>query len=311
MMINILCICADPNDTTSFYRAGGPFSAIRQKNRKFNFIFKNEVHWLDIKMADIVFMERPYESTFASIAQMVKDHQRPLWIDYDDALTKIPASNSSFTYYQDHRSINKIMDIADIITVSAIKIKDIHYEYKDKIKVIPNALDDSFIDLKIPPNPENKVITWRGSNTHEMDVLSEIRHIQPMITKNTDTKFYFMGCIPACIEILNTDNISLIPKLNMESYQRKLIELRPKTHIVPLARSEFNDSKSNIAWIEATLAGANVLASPVAEFKLPGIGSFDFPNKASNTESWEYIMGNLRLSKINKIREEIIEQLLG
>ena len=50
-------------------------------------------------------------------------------------------------------------------------------------------------------------------------------------------------------------------------YLRQIQKDRPKAFIVPLKDIQFNHSKSNIAWLEATACGALCYGSQVGEFK--------------------------------------------
>lgn len=94
-------------------------------------------------------------------------------------------------------------------------------------------------------------------------------------------------------------------------YIKNLCHLAPEIHIVPLEFNEFNNCKSNIAWIEATLAGAKVIASPANEFKDMGMmGNMRNLTEGDHKLSWEFIMDNLLLTSLNKLRLENVRKLL-
>jgi hypothetical protein len=110
-------------------------------------------------------------------------------------------------------------------------------------------------------------------------------------------------------------------------YMDAFARLGPWLHIVPLANNGFNRSKSNLAWLEATAAGAVVLAPALEEWQRPGIVNYkdasDFGNKLSRlmdefnapgchpnvTLSRAYIRENLSLRCLNAQRWEILNEL--
>jgi hypothetical protein len=95
---------------------------------------------------------------------------------------------------------------------------------------------------------------------------------------------------------------------------------------VPLADSIFNRCKSNIAWIEGSFAGAVCLVPDWEEWQMPGTVRYsnpaeygekmklllnnNFNYRKYNDLSWEYIMDNLTLSRVNGQRIEILKGLV-
>jgi hypothetical protein len=100
-----------------------------------------------------------------------------------------------------------------------------------------------------------------------------------------------------------------------------------RAFIVPLANHMFNQCKSNIAWFEATYAGAACVAPGyMPEFNKPGVLTYnsidefkDIMRKimskeidvnAKVRESETYIMTNYNLQDMNKKRVDLFKALM-
>jgi hypothetical protein len=121
---------------------------------------------------------------------------------------------------------------------------------------------------------------------------------------------------------MNYDHYDFAPL--MDSFY-KLKMFSSKIHIVTLYERDFNLSKSNISWIESTIAGSVVLAPDWEEWKKPGIVNYaskeDFKEKLqdlingkynlwlNHKTSLDYILNNLSLKKVNKERLKILNSL--
>ncbi len=105
-----------------------------------------------------------------------------------------------------------------------------------------------------------------------------------------------------------------------------LSEAAPSAMIFPLHEHPFNRCKSNIAWLEATFAGAACIAPDWAEWRHPGVLNYTDEHSFSDQmnsvmrgdvdvedlarTSWAYIQDNLTLEKVNKLRWQVVTSLL-
>jgi hypothetical protein len=166
---------------------------------------------------------------------------------------------------------------------------------------------------------------WRGSDTHHVDLMQFSDAIRSCMNRD-DWEWMFFGYNPWFIP-----KTRHIPTMDPVMYFRTIRQINPGVMYVPLVDNVFNRCKSNINWIEGTMAGAVVL--------IPNFESWEW---SSNTDalvyqdsenlterlSWlmngesqllrrrihqeavQYIRENLLLSKVNQQRIEIIEQLI-
>lgn len=189
-MIKVMCLVPDRSDSTSFYRAIGPLSQITE----FELVFPDVVTWDRIKLCDVVFLQRPYYKDQLGILTLSKDMNKPVWVDLDDALDLVPETNPAFFEYRDHSNFYEILKHADLITVSTIALKNRYSKLNNNIVVVNNGLDENWIKYK-NHGLRKKNITWRGSSSHESDIVSCRAQIKKLIEIKNKNQFIFMGHI--------------------------------------------------------------------------------------------------------------------
>jgi hypothetical protein len=127
------------------------------------------------------------------------------------------------------------------------------------------------------------------------------------------------------LESLCGDNYNAMVGMHIIDYFKFFNELNPNIFIYTLKDTQFNRAKSNISWIEATYAGAAVIApSFLPEFaNMPGVIAYNelmdsvFENvkdyykglAITNDLSWKYIKENLLLSQVNNKRYQSLLEL--
>lgn len=338
MKANILFITPSPSDATSWYRAWGPFGALRKENPGINLVTGvNKFTWPVFQMTDIAFMQRPYSNSHVKIAKMAKENKNKLWVDYDDDLFSVPGDNPAFGIYnseETQKNIATIIAMADVVTVSTMFLKRRLERLNENIVVVNNGINDFILD-DFDPKPFSdrpKFFNWRGSNTHQRDILSNSEAILNLEKKSWEKKWkwHWIGYNPWFLteHFKNEGHAITSDPLDVMEYHHFIKKLQPTCQIVPLADNKFNRSKSNIAWLEATWSGAITIAPNWEEWRKPGVltysdvegfgnqmelamamndGELESMLKASRQE----IAENYLLSKLNKIRENVISDLMG
>lgn len=335
--INIGMVIPNFRDVTSLYRGSGVFFEMR-KIGNVNARMMDSVSSASLKEHDVVFMQRPFNANHLQAAKIVKDCHKPLWIDYDDFLLQIPTDNPAHSTYMNDRTINnmlQIMKMADVITVSTKALKillqdSIEYAGKlfranDNVIVLNNAYDYFFHHDPVK-NDGKPLITWRGSETHFRDVMTYAKPIRSFMDRYKDWKMEFLGAnIWPLTETLDRERVTVTEQMDPQTYMNYLKKINPSVHIIPLHNSHFNQAKSNIAWIEATIAGAVCIAPDWYEWRKPGVITYkteaDFfgamawcaenPGKLEELrkQSLDAILSNHQLNTVNLIRCEITRRL--
>lgn len=328
--LKILVIAPNPEDGTSFYRGWGPLLSLSKQYPWIQLLRSNQSpSWCDFKSADVVFFQRPDVPMFLKPLKEALQLGKPVWVDYDDLLTDIPFSNPVHVHYWQENVqdvIKTFLRCSTAITLSTQSLGTFMCPERKDAVIILNAWDNDFYPkFNNPKNRQNISVAWRGSNTHDEDLLSIVNDL-PTLT-NVEWNFFgnpswqFTNAIP------ENSTVNISPWSSLLDFNQIFFEASPAIVIVPLAEHKFNYSKSNCAWIEATRAGAVVLAPNFSEWRKPGITNYspgEFGSKLTWltnmplserknlwNQSWAHINQNLALSKINKLRLNLLNKLVN
>lgn len=332
----LMVSCPNPKDATSFYRGIGPLSQLHKNFDGLELTFCSEHNWSTMALCDGIFMQRPYTNDQLGIIKMAKDNNKPVWVDYDDDLFNVPYSNPAYGVYsrEDVKlTIAKCISHADVVTVSTPFLKRQLQQgeapLNRNIYVIPNAFNDYLLlgRRTAPPKQRAPLIMWRGSPTHHKDLSDYGAQIINLANSNPKWTFHFQGDKPWFIYEKLNDNSIFSPPIDPIQYFSAINQMKPQAMMVPLSDNVFNKSKSNIAWIEAVYAGAVAIAPDWEEWNRPGCITFNSPAEFETivTEliegriavndlvhsGWEFIMENLRLSRVNELRAEVVGMMRG
>jgi glycosyltransferase involved in cell wall biosynthesis len=193
-----------------------------------------------------------------------------LVVDIDDNIWQIPEDSIVLRTDKDIEAHAKrglwtidMVKAADAVTVSTEPLKGLLKKYNDKIEVIPNLIDVK--GWKYKRKKHDKVrIGWIYSHTHYPD-LKVIKGALNKIHKKYKDK------VEIVIFGSDLDVFDFKPKhywgVKFDEYPKKLTELSFDISICPLEDNEFNRCKSNIKWMESSMAGAAVVASKVYPYE--------------------------------------------
>lgn len=280
MSKTLLYVTHDITSATSYYRGYGELAKIQKLySDDFKIEIAKGLDWHDLLKADAVFMERPYSPTYRDFLLYAQQEGIPVWVDYDDYLLGVPSWNPTHRLYADpdnRESLQEILATASVRSFSTRKLLDLMMADHDCLGswVIQNGIakDNKWRDR----NNESSVrsngqsVLWRGSETHQKDLLSYAAQIVETANKNPDWKFDFMGYNPWFI----SDYIpytQFIGSYTLRSYWEKIANCGASLIIVPLFDDDFNRAKSNIAALEASwLTGANVICPDWDEWQIDG-----------------------------------------
>lgn len=325
-MKKLLTVCPIPNDATSFYRGVGPLSSLQNKGLV-ELMYHDKPDWTVMKHVDAVFVQRPHLPDYLHIIDIAKKYGKPIWVDYDDLLTRVSDCNPArYNYWRQdvQDTIKACLKNADIVTVSTQPLADAWKEFANKFIVVPNAWDDELYPKpKALPESDKPNMLWRGSGGHDEDLWSVTEGIANL-ANNQDYNWYFIG-MPFWYTLRELQR-HVEPKVaawnDLPQYFKLLETLNPTVMLTPIVDNPFNRCKSNIAWIEGSWAGAVSVAPNWGEWVKPGIVNYgagksfedavkeavDF-SKSKSAESWAYIESELRLSKVNELREQVLREL--
>ena len=328
--MEILFLAYNLADTCSFYRSAGVIKDLQAKLGKEHNITALQLNqadftWPLISRFDIVMMQRPCTIESLSLCEYIKQLNIKLWVDWDDDLFHVNPENPTWFNYNKpevQEVMKKILMLADVITVPTEYLRQVLSPLNQNIVVIPNAYNDTFFSRPEPGKRTNQVV-WRGPAYHIKDIMTYREAIERALTDFTEWRYIFMGGINPSWFLCQQNNIQLYDMMDIAVYMKTLAELAPAAMHVPLHDNTFNHCKSNIAAIEGSYAGAVCI---VPEWwNMPGTLSYtdnesyyeslrsvlsgEVDKVAQNIIAWEYIMDELRLSKVNVERLRVINSL--
>lgn len=328
MKKRLLVLCPNATDATSFWRGVGPFAQLRSSEWEITFWEGDKnVRWSSVAPFDVLFCQRFNDENCLQVIQNAKTFGKKIWLDYDDDLFNVPLSNKAFQYYgQEHQKkvLAQVMSLADVITVSTEYLKK-QLETrvpKVQIEVVPNAWNDYLLPFSGAAKFEKKeAFIWRGGPSHDEDLEAYEDDIRRIKVKYPKYKWLFIGSpLYKVVNWLGHDSCIHIPLQGLAQYYSILRNIKATTCLVPLVNSGFNQSKSNIAWQEATYAGCSTVGpkwepewpDPIAKY-VPGMNGFSstVDRAIENAEHYwkssvDLIQQEYLLSKVNKKRMDIL-----
>ena len=334
--MNILVLTRAPGSACEYYRGIGVLSKIPGVNLR----LEAEVGWTILSQVDIVFAERPFSQSDFEIIRMAKDFSVPVWVEVDDDFFTVPEYNpaaSNFGKKDVQERHARCLALADVVTVTTQHLKEQLSKFNKNIHVIPNAFNDFHWKFEFAPGSKN-LVGWRGSATHRNDVRRYLNSIA-RVQEETSFGWVFVGNDMWFAEERLPPGLNrFLAEMPTTHYWKAIKDFGVQFWHVPLLDNSFNRSKSNIAWIEATYAGAVCLCPDLPEWDNPGailyeaekdpqtrpfpqsaeayesalaamLGMSDNERKEALEASFEHIKQNLLLSKVNKQRVAIMEGL--
>ncbi len=325
----ILVVSPDLSETSSWYRAAGPMSYLAKTGQvECTFCTPDmKLAWPMIMKHDILLILRPAFPSYAYLCRRAKDMGLKVWVDHDDNLLSLPYAHPEWNHFSSDQvrdSILECMRLADVITVTTKNLRGAFQNIKgitNDIRVIPNAIDDYlFPEPKAPRQAPNKIIAWRGGNSHAQDLAIVKDDVRKLV--ELGYRFVFFGMKPHVLEpVLPLGTWSHIEwNGEVDTFLRKLSDLNASFHMVPLENNDLNKAKSNIAWLEASWHGGSACVVSDIEsdewvdaMETEGIADTILTLTFGATEvvrSQRVIRDYFLLSAINNQRAKLVRELM-
>jgi hypothetical protein len=321
--MKILLVAMKKSDATSYYRGAGVVADLEnQTGAKIDITDWGGMvpTWDSLSRYDLFWFQRPAHQVAVTAANYIrKELGLPIWVDHDDDLLNLPATHDSVnTFAANREHIIGMIQRANAVTVSTVKIKESYSIYNENIHVVPNAVHDEMFNEFTGTRAE--ILFYRGMSSHRPELVSFMHHFRQLIADGHKLKFV-TNINPRIYLGLKCD---WIPEKELYMYFNYIRQLHPKAFMFPMVDNTFNRCRSNIAWLEATMAGSVCIAPDWPEWQKPGIihcdkdnfyqvckavANGDYDIDALYRQSYEYIRENLVLSKVNQQRIEIIKSL--
>jgi len=330
--MKIAILSKDKPSAVSYYRVVPMLELCRAKNWEAVQIKPQDFTFDVTHYFDILFCHRPgSDAEIAAIAN-AKFCGCKVWLDLDDLLWKIPISNDAVQHYNPrvHDCLLQGMMNADVVTCSTESLsEEIYKEFGKSAIIVNNAWNDrpGSDHIEQPKKREIKKILYRGSNTHRGDLYQA----RAAFEHYENIEWHFFGAMP---DMMLKEYGGHLEKVHINTwtssvrnYFETLYAIAPDYVIFPLENNLFNKCKSNIAWIEATQAGAVCIAPDyMPEFSRVPMKPYNTIDELKNIIEHinndnsghqqflhglavEKLKSDFALSKINNIRLQIAANL--
>ena len=277
----IIGVITPPENGSSFYRCHIPFNYLAKDHVHIKVKYLSELTWGSMSDIDVLFMMRADNSAAYKAITYARLMGIPSWIDMDDDFFAVPKDNPNHKHYSDPDTLKWIslcMQEATVISFSTEFLKVKYDAGLEKVSttpprtlVIKNAANTRLFKFEDHKN-RNNIIAWRGSSTHSGDIKTVAKYCEQL-----GHEWHFIGYKP--VEFGIRLHTTYQEPMDAIVYMNYLKDIKPKVMIVPLVDNDFNRAKSNIAWIEATMAGAVTIAPTLPEFEKPGIVNYSKPEE--------------------------------
>ncbi len=319
----IIVYADSDHSACSFWRAIGPFNELERQGLINVIRGTYNESWTTLRRADMAFFQRPMSKRCKEQIFMAKDVGLKIWIDLDD-YSVIPEYHPVFDVYEnefDERLFFKYMLLADAVTVSTEFLKNHYLQYSNVIEIVPNAINDYWLSFKKPQ--QNNIIFLRGGDHHDHDMYFYKNAIIELSNKHS-MKVIICGSNPIYFQ-QEIDNYSYAGNFNLHGYFAYILRFKPAIFALPFINCEFNRGKSNIGFLEATLAGGTSLTPSWYNLDKYSFSYSDYDTFYSNLEEMiinpelckekhsnavKLVKDEYLLSNVNKKRIDIIKKLI-
>lgn len=252
---------------------------------EFNFrVKRKDLDYSDMWWAHLIIVSRPFAKPYISdFLVEAKQNGCKVIVDIDDDVFNLPKTHALYSAYKpgsaNQKEIEKAFKSADLFWFSTPKFLE---TYTNQGVVIPNAIFPE--EIPAQPAPDRGHWAWRGTTIQYHDILAQDARKWYEENRDKAKKWFFLGVLPPMDHAENAELLDYIesPRQYMEAIHRAQFNGFWK----PLMDHQFNEHKSNIALIEATMSGGACITNFAGR---PGweTATDTFPTYEKACELWQ------------------------
>lgn len=259
-------ICAWGNQSGSkHWRLESPFKYLRKKGINAH-VSTHGINEIEATWADVnVIQSCTDKNGIAYLYQLQQEQGRKLVVECDDGLDLNEDSPFKVNHdlYDAQFVITRTMRVADMITTTTPYLAKKLQKFNSNVVVLPNYIDLDEWDLPHLKNETSKIrIGWVGSITHLEDVRIVVKPLRRIYREHKNIQLVILGDprVGELFKGMPVENMSGVPQ---DAWPSKLHSLRLDIGLAPLRDTVFNRCKSNIKWIEYSMAMVPGVYSPI------------------------------------------------
>lgn len=254
------------------YRMFQPYGAIN--NPDIQIIVDGILRPKEAAEADIIVLQRQVNpESFATMLHAKSKGTKVIYEIDDDLFTIEPTNVQAYKYYMTdnvHHNMQLYLKYADVVTVSTPYLgAEMGKRTTSPIFVIPNRIDPRIWDRHYAAKKQNDgkiIIGWAGGSSHLGDFNNVVDAIVAILKKYDNVYFRFVGqSFKKAKEFKDVqDKILESPYAEYAEYGQNLCDV--DIGIIPLAYNKFNQSKSNVKYLEYSAMGIPSIATDIRTY---------------------------------------------
>lgn len=257
------------NSGCQAYRIRFPFEAMREQFPQATFGLGTTIPKEAQESADVVVGQRVCNEGPSTLWQRwARQGQKKLVYELDDDLWNVDPANEKAYYFFANPKIREAMirniQVSHAVTVSTAELAEEVFRQTghQNIHVVPNAVPAWLLDHE---PKQNHHVGWGGSPTHHGD-FGRLQHgLKKFLQHNKDKTFHTIGMDYGAWMKLPQAQCHFTKWVpSVEEFFRTIDY---SVGVAPLADTHFNQSKSDIKFLELAALGIPTIASDVAPYR--------------------------------------------
>ena len=228
----------------------------------------------EIVECDVFYVHRPISPKHVESIVLAKSLGKKVITLNDDDQLSLPMDHFCYFQYADmavKSSIIQSNTLADAMVLSNEEIKKTYGTYNEKCFVVPCAYPDEL--YRHSEGEKAKVVFFRGTNA-ERSLREVSKGIIEVANDFKDWEFHFVCKHPWWI----TENLKnkwyCWEWMDTERLWTHLKAMRPRIMIAPRVDNQFTRSRSNMAFMDAQICGAETLAPDWEIWRAPSVMNY-------------------------------------
>lgn len=178
------------------------------------------------------------------------------------------------------------------------------------VAVTPNFLPAALVDMHrtigtpTRPRPATRIGYFAGTKSHDHDlpIVQEVLH--RVLSERPDMQLLILGPVKVPFGLASLPNVLVTDVVDYAHLPFAMT--RCSTVIAPLETTRFNDCKSRVKFLESTLAGCRLVATPIPDMAELG----DLLTTARGPDDWyEALSAPLKGETLSAARERALSSL--
>lgn len=274
-----------PGDATVWWRIERPFALLNSRGHDATYHLYDNLEEVDFKDSLVIIHRIIPGDPKKYIKDLRNKGARTIIYSLDDytidtiALKEYLVSCGGMTTYSIQQVLDRIprqieiMRLCDEVITSTIALAELVYsKVKNSLLVLTNALDLDWYTSHLSKNPLYRgnsfivYIGWAGGRRPETDLKDMAQAWKRIEQRYDNVRFVVAGWQPDIIDRNISDEKKIrIPWAPLSEWPRSM---QVDIGCCPLSRTKFNQGKSPIKYLEYSMSGAAVVASPLIYDKL-------------------------------------------